>query len=46
MLWQDKKDLPLIVPPERSEEKEALLQIIVALREDIFDIEPDEEDNY
>lgn len=46
LLWQDEKDLPLIMPPERSEEKEALLQIIVALREDIFDIEPGEEDNY
>lgn len=46
LLWQDEKDLPLIMPPERSEEKEALLQIIVALREDIFDIEPGEEDNH
>lgn len=46
LLWQDEKDLPLLMPPERSEEKEALLQIIVALREDIFDIEPGEEDNY
>lgn len=43
LFWHGERDLHLI---ERSEEKVVLLQIIIALRDDVFDIEPGEEDNY
>ena len=43
---KNKHDLLLIIPYKRSEEKTALLQIILTIKEKFFDIDQDFSDNY
>lgn len=51
MIWQkflheDERDLPLIIPYERSEENAALLQIITTIKEEFFDVDKDFPDDH
>lgn len=46
ILHEDERDLPLIIPYERSEEKAALLQIIATIKEEIFDVDKDFPDDH
>lgn len=46
ILHEDERDLPLIIPYERSEEKIALLQIIATIKEEFFDVDQDFPDDY
>lgn len=46
ILHEDERDLPLIIPYERSEEKAALLQIISTIKEEFFDVDQDFPDDY
>lgn len=46
VLHEDERDLPLIIPYERSEEKVALLQIIKTIKEEFFDVHKDFPDDY
>lgn len=41
ILHQDECELPLIIPYERSQEKEAVLQIIASIKVEIFDVHKD-----
>ncbi|MCJ1345967.1 hypothetical protein MMC31_004177 [Peltigera leucophlebia] len=46
IIHEDERDLPLIIPYERSEEKAALLQIIATIKEEFFDVDKDFPDDY
>lgn len=46
ILHEDERDLPLIIPYERSEEKIALLQIIATIKEEFYDVHQDFPDDY
>lgn len=46
IIHEDERNLPLIIPYERSEEKAALLQIIATIKEEFFDVDKDFPDDY